>query len=201
VVSAITYFSLASNLGFTGVAVEFVRYNDSRVAGFVRQVFWVRYIQYFINISLIVISLLLTARVPAAQILFTVFAAATTVVCMLVGALVRNRYKWGYFTFGLFIFLYVIYAIFLPGRRFSGALGSDVGRAFNIPAFWTLAILLLYPIAWGVSGMFGNITYILSFNKQALIVIQRVAMSFHQTQRQCSTVFSTCSYSWALVLS
>jgi bacteriorhodopsin len=44
-VAAIAYFSLASDLGFAPIPVEFVRSNP-RVAGMVRQVFYVRYIDW-----------------------------------------------------------------------------------------------------------------------------------------------------------
>lgn len=42
-VTAITYFTMASNLGWTGIGVEWSR-SRSQVAGATRQIFWVRYI-------------------------------------------------------------------------------------------------------------------------------------------------------------
>jgi len=42
-VAAISYFSMASNLGWTGIAVEFRR-SDPKEAGPIRQIFYVRYI-------------------------------------------------------------------------------------------------------------------------------------------------------------
>jgi len=38
-VAAIAYFSMASNLGWTGIAVEFVR-DDPKVAGLYREIFY-----------------------------------------------------------------------------------------------------------------------------------------------------------------
>ena len=38
-VAAIAYFSMASNLGWTGIAVEFVR-SDPKVAGLYREIFY-----------------------------------------------------------------------------------------------------------------------------------------------------------------
>jgi bacteriorhodopsin len=45
-VAAIAYFSMASNLGWTGIAVEFVR-NDPKVSGAYREIFYgkLRYYQ------------------------------------------------------------------------------------------------------------------------------------------------------------
>lgn len=44
-VAAIAYFSMASNLGFTPIAVEFQR-SDPRVSGVYREIFYVRYIDW-----------------------------------------------------------------------------------------------------------------------------------------------------------
>ena len=45
-VAAIAYFSMASNLGWTAVTVEFIR-SDHKVAGITRQVFYARYIDWY----------------------------------------------------------------------------------------------------------------------------------------------------------
>jgi bacteriorhodopsin len=44
-VASIAYFSMASNLGFTPIAVEFQR-SSPRVAGQYREIFYVRYIDW-----------------------------------------------------------------------------------------------------------------------------------------------------------
>jgi bacteriorhodopsin len=45
-VAAIAYFSMASNLGFTPIAVEYQRSNP-RVHGVYREIFYVRYIDWY----------------------------------------------------------------------------------------------------------------------------------------------------------
>jgi bacteriorhodopsin len=42
-IAAVAYFSMGANLGWTGIAVEFRR-SSPKVAGNVRQIFYVRYI-------------------------------------------------------------------------------------------------------------------------------------------------------------
>lgn len=68
-VATIYYFVLASDLGGHAVPVEFRRYG---LIGRTRQVFWVRWIGYFINFSLIFFSLLLLSGVGWASILLYV---------------------------------------------------------------------------------------------------------------------------------
>jgi bacteriorhodopsin len=47
-VASIAYFTMASNLGYAAIPVEFVRSN-SKVAGFYREIFYVRYIDWFVT--------------------------------------------------------------------------------------------------------------------------------------------------------
>lgn len=70
-VATIYYFVLASNLGGHGVVVEFRHYGLARRT---REVFWVRWIGYFINFSLIFFALLLLSGVGWASILLYVLS-------------------------------------------------------------------------------------------------------------------------------
>ncbi|KAI9754329.1 MAG: ion channel activity [Lichina confinis] len=149
-VTAINFFTQASNLGWTGVPVRYQRSNP-KVRGVVRQVFYTRYIDWFITAPLAVLLLLLTAAVPWATIIFTIFLVEVVVVCGLVGALVRTSYKWGYFAFGLAALFAVLYHVFVTGRKHTRPLGNDVGRSYTLPAAILGFTALLYPIAWGLS--------------------------------------------------
>jgi bacteriorhodopsin len=98
-VASIAYFTMGSNLGFTPIEVEFPRSNP-KVSGTYREIFYVRYIDWFITTPLLLLDLLLTAGMPWPTILWVILVDEIMIVTGLVGALVRSRYKWGYFTFG-----------------------------------------------------------------------------------------------------
>jgi bacteriorhodopsin len=51
-IASIAYFSMASNLGWTPIAVEFQRSNH-RVSGIYREIFYVRYIDWFLTTPLL----------------------------------------------------------------------------------------------------------------------------------------------------
>jgi bacteriorhodopsin len=93
-ISAIAYFCMGSNLGWTAIEVEFLRSN-AKVHGDMRQIFYVRYIDWFITNPLILIELLLAAGVPTPTALYTLLMELIVVVMLLVGALVHSSYKWG----------------------------------------------------------------------------------------------------------
>ena len=47
-VASVAYFTMASNLGYAAIAVEFQRSNP-KVAGNLREIFYVRYIDWFVT--------------------------------------------------------------------------------------------------------------------------------------------------------
>ncbi|KAI5209346.1 family A G protein-coupled receptor-like protein [Aureobasidium subglaciale] len=149
-VAAIAYFSMASNLGWTPIDVEFVRPSMAEVRGINREIFYVRYIDWFITTPLLLLDLMLTAATPWPTLLFIILVDEVMIVTGLVGALVRSSYKWGYFVFGCVALFYIIYVLVWEGRRHANALGSDVGRCFTYCGSLTTLLWILYPVAWGV---------------------------------------------------
>jgi bacteriorhodopsin len=99
-VAAIAYFSMGSNLGFTPIQVEYPR-SDPKVHGQYREIFYVRYIDWFITTPLLLLDLMLTAGMPWPTILFIILVDEIMIITGLVGALVVSVYKWGYFAFGM----------------------------------------------------------------------------------------------------
>ena len=98
-VAAIAYFTMGSNLGFTPIQVEYFR-SDPKVAGTYRSIYYVRYIDWFITTPLLLLDLLLTAGMPWPTILWVIVVDEIMIITGLIGALLENRYKWAYFTFG-----------------------------------------------------------------------------------------------------
>ncbi|KAM3087670.1 hypothetical protein ACMFMG_001746 [Clarireedia jacksonii] len=148
--ASIAYYTMASNLGYAAIAVEFHR-SDHKVAGNYREIFYVRYIDWVITTPLLLLDILLTAGLPWPTILYTIFMDEVMIITGLVGALVVSRYKWGYFAFGCAALFFIAYNVVLVGRKHAAALGRDVSRTYLICASWTIFLWFLYPIAWGVS--------------------------------------------------
>lgn len=86
-VAAIAYFTMGSNLGFTPIEVEWFRSRSPTVRGRFREIFYVRYIDWFITTPLLLIDLLLTAGLPWPKILWLVFVDWIMIVCGLVVSL------------------------------------------------------------------------------------------------------------------
>ncbi|KIJ66126.1 hypothetical protein HYDPIDRAFT_174817 [Hydnomerulius pinastri MD-312] len=143
-VASLAYFSMASDLGYTVIRSEF----GSQPT---RQIWYVRYIQWFINAPLLLLMLLSFTGLSVSDILLTMFFAWVLVICGLVGALVTSSYKWGYYTFGIFALFYIWYRLHGHARRFPFRGGSHFTRGYHTGAGYLTFIWLLYPICWGLS--------------------------------------------------
>ncbi|KAH7908409.1 hypothetical protein BJ138DRAFT_1012888 [Hygrophoropsis aurantiaca] len=140
-VATIAYFAMASDLGWTLIAAEF----GSQPT---RQIWYVRYIQWFINAPLLLLGLLLLTGLSISDILTTMFFSWVLVICGLVGALTHSSYKWGFYAFGLFALFYIWYRLHGHSARFPyrGQRSGYHGGAGYLSFIW-----LLYPICWGLS--------------------------------------------------
>lgn len=148
-VASIAYFTMASNLGYAAIPVEFVRSNP-KVAGIYREIFYVRYIDRFITTPLLLLDLLLTAGLPWPTILYTILMDEVMVVTGLVGSLVSSSYKWGYFVFATVALVFIAWNVVFVARMHAAAIGPNVSRVFLICGIWTISLWFIYPIAWGL---------------------------------------------------
>ncbi|KAI0748053.1 hypothetical protein C8Q80DRAFT_1059003, partial [Daedaleopsis nitida] len=144
--STIAYFSMASDLGSTPV-----RAGTGRNNSITRQIWYVRYIQWFITLPLLLLELLLATGLSLSDIFTTLFMAWVFVICGLLGALVVTVYKWGYFFFGILALFYIWYVLLGHGPRSTFAAGGLVRSGFLRSAGYLSFLLLLYPICWGLS--------------------------------------------------
>lgn len=140
-VSTIAYFSMASDLGFAVIL-------NQRGT---RQVWYVRYIQWFINAPLILLGLLIFTNMTVSDILTTLFFSWVLIVAGLVGALVSSQYKWGYYAFGLAALFYLWYRLFAHSLRYPFRVGQNVRSGYWGLGAYVAFIWTLYPICWGLS--------------------------------------------------
>ncbi|EJF65915.1 heat shock protein 30 [Dichomitus squalens] len=141
---SLAYFSMASDLGATPVTVEF------RGTG-TRQIWYVRYINWFISFPLLLLELLLATGLSLSDIFTTLFMGIVLVVTGLVASLVPSTYKWGYYVFGVFALIYIWYILLWHGPHTTFAAGGVVRSGYRLASSYLSCLLLLYPIAWACS--------------------------------------------------
>jgi len=142
----ISYFSMASDLGYTPVRQYLNNRGNPQET---RQIFYVRYIYYFTAWPLIVTANLLLSGVSWATIFFAIALQEIWVVSWLCGALVPTRYRWGYFAFGIFAYFVLAYLLLHWGVQQARRIGS--GKDYTLLAGLLVLVWLAFPIAWGLS--------------------------------------------------
>ncbi|KAK7202384.1 hypothetical protein BZA70DRAFT_286230 [Myxozyma melibiosi] len=150
--ASVTYFSLASNLGWTGVETEFSHYQ----AGGIRQVFYARYIGWFLAAPLLVMNIAFFSGLNWVTALFMAALTEVYVVCGLIASLVPSSYKFGYFTMGACAWILLFVNIFFVGMRSIKTLNAATVEPKLASIFRSIVagvglIYSLYPIAWGLS--------------------------------------------------
>ncbi|KAB8221893.1 hypothetical protein BDV33DRAFT_201893 [Aspergillus novoparasiticus] len=149
-VAMVEHYSMASNLGWVPIDVEWHRSSHLN-SGMSRQIWWVRYCGWFLIWPLLSLSVLLTCAAPTVHILWACFLSAVMAIMAVVGAVVRSDYKWGYYGFWIWSWLLLVYCLLVAPLGYAKALGRDVQLAHIIPASWICLLWMLYPVCWGVS--------------------------------------------------
>ncbi|CCD22892.1 opsin family protein NDAI_0A07380 [Naumovozyma dairenensis CBS 421] len=100
---AIAYFTMASDLGSTPIRAKYdhVKTSTQKEHPGYRQVFYSRFIGWFLALPWPIIQASLFGKTPLWQIAFNVCMTEFFVVCFLIASLVHSTYKWGYYSFGI----------------------------------------------------------------------------------------------------
>jgi bacteriorhodopsin len=148
-VGLIAYFTMASDLGSTPVQQYMNTGFDDGSGMPTRQIFYARYIYWFVSWPLLLIAVLLLSGLSWATILFSMAVLEIWIVSWLSGALVHSSYRWGYFTFGLIAYLVLAYILLAWGVTSSRSLGSN--KSYVLLAGLLVLVWVVYPISWGLS--------------------------------------------------
>ncbi|KAK4455000.1 heat shock protein 30 [Podospora aff. communis PSN243] len=143
-VGAITYFALASDIGFSVVEVS-----NNLNYGLTRQIFFAKYINWVVNFPIAIISLGVLSGVSWTTIIYNIFLSWTWIISYLVGAYTTTNYKWGFFAFGTVAWIALAISTLTTGLTSAGRV--DIRRDYITLAGWLNLLWLLYPIAWGLS--------------------------------------------------
>ncbi|QLL32164.1 hypothetical protein HG536_0C03330 [Torulaspora globosa] len=150
---AINYFTLASNLGWIPVKAKYnhVRTSTQKEHPGYRQVFYSRYIGWFMAFPWPIIQASLLGSTPMWQIAFNIGLTETWVVSLLIAAVVKSTYKWGYYTFAIAAGIICSISVMTTTRNLVKNIGSDVFQLFTY--FYGVIMFLwgIYPICFGLS--------------------------------------------------
>jgi bacteriorhodopsin len=106
-VGTICYFAMASDLGSTAIMPA---NNLSKHPGS-RQIFFAKYINWFAAWPPVFVAVGLVSGVSWATIVYNVILGLIYVASFLVSVMTETKYKWGFYTFGLFAWLLLSHSL------------------------------------------------------------------------------------------
>lgn len=143
-VGAISYFAMASDLGWVLVSQV-----NQQGQGLTRQIFFAKYVYWVVSFPTVIIALGLLSGVAWATIFYNVALAWTWVVSYLVSAFTLTNYKWGFFAFGTVAWLLLALNTVLVGRKAATRVG--ISRDYTLLAGWVNFLWLQYPLVFGLT--------------------------------------------------
>lgn len=139
----LSYYAMATGYGWTTVSV-----GSSDMA---RQFFYARYIDWAVTTPLLLVDVFLLARISWGAIGWVIFADIGMIVTGLLGALIPDASRWGWFALGCIFMLAIFYQLLGETRaavekRDSSLVGFYNSLVLGLAALWTA-----YPIVWALA--------------------------------------------------
>lgn len=160
-VLAVCYFTYASNLGYKSTHVQF-KHVDSPGGPNNRQVFYVKYIGWFLSWPLIYLMFFLAIENPdfafenlgaffiyLSSALINILACEAYVINLLIGIMIPSSWRWGYFGFSLISQILTI--SFIISRTLKSIRSSRDRRVPCFIVLFEVVVWLLYPLCWALS--------------------------------------------------
>jgi bacteriorhodopsin len=142
----ISYYAMASDLGSTPIRVSDNTHGGTHTG--TREIFYAKYINWFVGWPPLVIAIGLLSGVSWATIVFNIALVWTWIGSWLAGAVTATNYKWGFFAFGLIAEFVLAASLLHPG--YLGAKRVGITRHYLPITGWLTFLWLLYPIAYGL---------------------------------------------------
>lgn len=153
---SIAYFTIASNLGWSPVRAKYNHVTrgktDFESGPGIRQIFYARYIGWFMAFPWVIIQFSLIGDTPLWHTVFNCGLAATFSVCYLISSQIHSTYKWGYFVFGTWAAVVCCWSIMTTTRKQVIQKMKSSKLAFSILFYSFMPIWLVgYPVCYALS--------------------------------------------------
>ncbi|EEP77523.1 opsin 1 protein [Uncinocarpus reesii 1704] len=155
-ISFLAYFAMATGEGI-GYNLVTIRHHHDKAPDTVeqvfRQVFWVRWLNWGLSFSLILVNLALLAGLNGASLLISVAANIIMFVTGLISVFGgHGGTRWAWFTISCLSYLTILYHTGFHGRRATLAKDNQTRAFYSSIAGYFLVLLLIYPIIWAASS-------------------------------------------------
>ncbi|OJJ34479.1 hypothetical protein ASPWEDRAFT_42481 [Aspergillus wentii DTO 134E9] len=150
-VSFIVYLALATGQGISwkhDSIIEKHEHVPDTTRDFFRQVFWLRYVNWFLTEPLTLINLTLLSGLPGAHLLVAIVADYVMLSSGILGTYAGHTpARWVWFTVSALGYLTLIYQVGIHGSKAVSNKDTQTRRFFGSYVGVTLLVKVLYPIA------------------------------------------------------
>lgn len=150
-VSFIVYLALATGQGISWKHDHIVEHNKhvpNTSDEYYRQVFLLRYVNWFLTEPLLLITLALLSGLPGAHLVSAIAANWTMLAAGLLGTYAGHTSKrWVWFTISAIAYLTTVYHVGVNGSRAAVTKDSQTRRFFGAISGVALFVKVLYPVA------------------------------------------------------
>jgi len=117
-----------------------------------REVYWARYVDWFLTTPLLLLDLSLLAGLAGANILVAIVADLIMVLTGLFAAFGKgDGQKWGWYTIACIAYLTIVYQLAYNGRAAVAGKDSKTKAFYSAIGGFTLLVWTVYPIVWGIA--------------------------------------------------
>lgn len=139
-VAAMSYFAMAHKQGRKFVVEDGTAY----------EVYWARYADWTITTPLLLTHLIIFAGLAWQQWVFVLLLDVGMIVTGLIGNLVPDATKWGWFAFGCVFQVLIAIELFGAARKNAYSKGNKQGAVYMSALTYLMAVWAPYPLVWAL---------------------------------------------------
>jgi bacteriorhodopsin len=155
VIGTLSYFAMATHSGITWHHNVLREVHDTVPDTFkhvLRQVYWVRYLDWVLTTPLLLLNLGILAGLDGASIFTAISGGVVMVLSALFSAFGRRSgTRWGWYAIAIIAYLTVLFQVFYNGTAFVKAKGAKVSRFYTSIASYTSLVFAAYIVIWAVA--------------------------------------------------
>ncbi|KAM5486555.1 hypothetical protein MaudMau93_004897 [Microsporum audouinii] len=154
-ISFLSYFAMA--MGY-GISYKHYTYHEHRkhspdtFLDTYREVYWIRYVNWMLTVPLILTCLTFLSGINGASLLVAISASLIMFVSALGSAFMNQHYQWAWYAIACLAYLTVVYQMGYQGRKATLAKDQKARNFYSSIAIFSLVVMLVYPIIWGISN-------------------------------------------------
>lgn len=118
---------------------------------YARDVWYARYIDWFVTTPLLLLDLLMIAAVPVGTALWILTADVFMILLGLFGAISTHKYRWGWYAIGCFFEFVLTWGMLVTAPRYAFKRSRQIGWLYLGLAIYLNLLWFGYPVVWGLA--------------------------------------------------